>query len=89
MAKSEAEMQKLLSSILRESLNVREAERKAKSASKPAGPAPSYVRNLEENLQRYYRVKTAIGIRKNKSGSVTMYFSSEDELKNLIDLLLR
>ncbi|MCX7958257.1 MAG: ParB/RepB/Spo0J family partition protein [Deltaproteobacteria bacterium] len=88
MAKSEAEMQVLLSKILKENLNVRETEKKASSVRKRNSP-PSYVKNLEESLQRFYRVKIGIGIRRNKSGSIALYFSSEEELKNLIDLLLR
>ncbi|MCX7943747.1 MAG: ParB/RepB/Spo0J family partition protein [Deltaproteobacteria bacterium] len=88
MAQSETEMQKLLAVILKENLNVRDAEKRA-SKSKKLSAMPSYVKSLEENLQRYYRIKVGIDIRKNKSGNITFYFSSENELKTLIDLLLR
>ncbi len=89
MAKSEIEMQKLLSKILQENLNVREIEKRASSVVKRAGSIPSYVKNLEESLRRLYRVKIDISMKSNKSGTITINFSSEDELKGLIDLLLR
>lgn len=89
MAKDESEMQKLLLNILEKKLNVRDVEKRARLSTNKAKSLPSYIRNLEESLQRYYRVKVLIGMKKNKSGSLTFNFSSENELKNLVDLLLR
>ncbi len=89
MAKDEAEMQRLLSKILKEGLNVRDSERKASQSRKTTSETPGYIENLEERLMRYYRVKTGILVKKDRSGSIIMNFSSEDELKSLIDMLLR
>ncbi|MGB9600378.1 MAG: ParB/RepB/Spo0J family partition protein [Myxococcota bacterium] len=89
MAKDEMEMQKLLSQILKERLNVRDVEQKATKVSRYRDGLPPYINSLEERLTKYYRAKVEIGIRRNKSGSITISFSSEEELKRIIDLLLR
>jgi len=90
MAGSDEEMQRLLNEILAGRLNVRDVEKKASPKRVRTGShRPSYVSSLEENLQRYYRAKFSISIHKKKSGSITISFSSEEELTRLIDLLLR
>jgi ParB family chromosome partitioning protein len=88
MARSDEEMQSLLNEILSSKLNVREAEKRA-SLRRREISRPSYISSLEERLQRYYRAKFNISMNKKKSGSITINFSSEEELTRLIDLLLR
>jgi ParB family chromosome partitioning protein len=88
MARSDEEMQSLLNEILSSKLNVREVEKRA-SLRRREISRPSYISSLEERLQRYYRAKFNISMNKKKSGSITINFSSEEELTRLIDLLLR
>lgn len=89
MTETEAEMRALLEKILKENLNVRDTEKRASLLKRRASSIPGYVKNLEESLQRYYRVKIEIKMKRDKSGSLSFNFSSEDELKGLIDLLMR
>jgi ParB family chromosome partitioning protein len=89
MTKDEMEMQRLLAQILKDKLNVRDVEKRASKGKGQNTNIPSYVKSLEERLMKYYRVKIAIDVKKNKSGNITLSFSSEEELKRIIDLLLR
>lgn len=89
MTKDEMEMQRLLAHILKDKLNVRDVEKEASKGRRRNIEVPSYVKSLEERLVKYYRVKIGIDVKKNKSGSITLNFSSEEELKRIIDLLLR
>lgn len=89
MARTESEMQRLLTEILSDGLNVRDAEKRAQKRHISRENQPSYVVSLEERLNRYYRTKCSISIKRNKSGNISLGFSSEEDLTRLIDLLLR
>ena len=86
---SPKKQQQLADRIVRNSLNVRQAEMMASAATKPARrekPKDVFTRDAEEKLTRALRTKVEIA-RRRRGGVIHIRFTSEDDLMRIFEEL--
>lgn len=91
---SPQEQLKLLNTIIKKNLSVRETERLVQNLKKTAPQKKRlkkdpYVMDLERTLARIMMTRVQIYLGKNKSGRIEMIFNSAEDLERLLKILMK
>lgn len=91
---SPQEQLKLLNTIIKKTLSVRETERLVQNLKKTAPlkkrlKKDPYVMDLERTLARIMMTRVQIYLGKNKSGRIEMIFNSAEDLERLLKILMQ